>query len=136
MIVKEMVRGRALDRYATLASRETINHLKSQSFIESFNSNDRATFRLEVPQVTAKIDFLRNIIISIQKGKSIKSNGSYEFNLDADEDQRKDSDILVNLVLPHKYTEDFSFISCLIPELKETFRHELEHSRKLLPIGR
>ena len=126
--MEEVVRGRALDRYATLASRETISSLKSKSVIESFNSNGRLTFKLKIPEITTKVGYLRDIIISVQEGNDVKSSGSYEFDLDADEDQRKESDILASLILPRRYNEDFSFISQLIPELKETFRHELEHS--------
>ena len=127
-IMEEIVRGRALDRYATMASRETINAIKNEAVREAFNTNGRADFALDVPEITDDIDYLRTIIIRLREGDYVSSDGSYEFDLDADDEQRKTSDIYVNITLPPRYDEDYSFMSRLVAELKETFRHELEHS--------
>ena len=128
IIIEEIVRGRALDRYATMASRETINAIKDEAVREAFNTNGRADFALDVPEITDDIDYLRTIIIRLREGDYVSSDGSYEFDLDADDEQRKTSDIYVNITLPPRYDEDYSFMSRLVAELKETFRHELEHS--------
>lgn len=128
MIMEEIVRGRALDRYATMASRETIDAIKNEAVREAFNTNGRVDFALDVPEITDDIDYLRTIIIKMREGDYVSSDGSYEFDLDADDEQRKTSDIYVNITLPPRYDEDYSFMSRLVAELKETFRHELEHS--------
>ena len=128
MIMEEIVKGRALERYATMASRETIDAIKDESVREAFNTNGRVDFALDVPEITDDIDYLRTIIIKIREGDYVASDGSYEFDLDADDEQRKTSDIYVNITLPPQYDEDYSFMSRLVAELKETFRHELEHS--------
>ena len=55
LIMEEIVRGRALDRYATMASRETINAIKDEAVREAFNTNGRADFALDVPEITDDI---------------------------------------------------------------------------------
>ncbi len=126
--MEEIVRGRALDRYATLASRETINAIKDEAVREAFNTNGRVDFMLDVPEIFNDIDYLRAIIVKLREGDYVSSDGSYEFDLDATDEERKTSDIYVNITLPPRYDEDYSFMSRLVAELKETFRHELEHS--------
>jgi len=128
MIKEEIVRGRALDRYATLASRETIKAVKDESVIEAFRAHGKVQFQLDVPQITDDIDYLRYIGVTIDEGNHISSDGAYEFDLDATDEERNDSDIFINITLPPRYDEDYSFMSRLVAELKETFRHELEHS--------
>ena len=128
MIAEEIVRGRALDRFATMASRETISAIKDEAVREAFNTNGRVDFILDVPEITNEIDYLRTIIIKLREGDYVASDGSYEFDLDATDEQRKTSDIYVNVSLPPRYDRDYSFMSRLVAELKETFRHELEHS--------
>ena len=83
IIVEEIVKGRALDRYATMASRETINAIKDESVREAFNTNGRADFYLDAPEITDDIDYLRGIIIRLREGEHVASDGSYEFDLDA-----------------------------------------------------
>ena len=80
MIMEEIVRGRALDRYATMASRETINAIKDGAVREAFNTNGRADFALDVPEITDDIDYLRTIIIRLREGDYVSSDGSYEFD--------------------------------------------------------
>ncbi len=128
MIKEEIVRGRALDRYATMASRETIKAIKDEAVIEAFRTHGKVQFQLDVPQITDSIDYLRYIGITINEGNNISSDGAYEFDIDATDEERKDSDIFVSITLPPRYNEDYSFMSRLVAELKETFRHELEHS--------
>ena len=86
IINEEIIRGRALDRYATMASRETIDAIKNEAVREAFNTNGRADFALDVPEITDDIDYLRTIIIRLREGDYVSSDGSYEFDLDADDE--------------------------------------------------
>ena len=95
--MEEVVRGRALDRYATMASRETINAIKDESVRDAFNTNGRVDFALDVPEITDDIDYLRMIVIKMREGDRIATDGAYEFDLDADDEERKTSDIYVNI---------------------------------------
>ena len=128
IIMKEIIKGKSLDRYATIASRESINAIKGQSVRNTFDTNGRVDFVLDVPEVTDHISYLRGIIIRLREGDCITSNGSYEFDLNASQEERKTSDIYINITLPRRYDKNYSFMSRLVAELKETFRHELEHS--------
>ena len=76
-----------------------------------------------VPEITDDIDYLRMIVIKMREGDRVATDGAYEFDLDADEDERTTSDIYVNVTLPPRYDQDYSFMSRLVAELKETFRH-------------
>ena len=126
MIMEEIIRGRALDHYTTLASRETINAIKDETVREAFNTNGRVDFALDVPEITDDIDYLRGIIIRLREGDSVVSDGSYEFDLDASDEERQTSDIYVNITLPRRYEEDYSFEGNIPPRVGTQFP---EHRR-------
>ena len=67
MMGGETVKGRALERYSTMASRETVDAIKNKETRESFNLNGRVDFTLQAPNVTNNIDYLRNIIIKMRQ---------------------------------------------------------------------
>lgn len=128
MSIENIVSGRALDWYSTVATRETINAIKSEEIIKKFNSRGKVQFILDIPEVTDRIEYLRHIIINLQESNSVSSAGSYEFESGASKEQRRESDIYLNIKIPPLYNQNFSFVSYLIHELKESFRHELEHT--------
>jgi hypothetical protein len=128
IIFEEIVKGRALERYTTLISRELITSLKDKDIQDVFNTSGRVQYLLEVPQATNDIDYLRSIIVSINQGDRSEVVAQYEFDLNATDEQRKDSDIQILVTLPKNYQEDLSFLADFIAEVKDTIRHELEHS--------
>ena len=72
------------------------------------------------------LDWVRDVNVDLSTGGRVSAHASYEFTLDGTDEQRKESDINLNILLPTDY--DDSVFSELIPELKDTIRHELEHS--------
>jgi len=122
--------GRRLDRYATDFSREIIKALKDEDLRSYIESNGEATFTL-VADLLEDLKWVRDIIVNVkisdlEDDHSIIVHGSYDWILDAPEEDRQLSDVYVNIEFPQLYTnKDFSE---LIPKLKETLRHELEHS--------
>jgi len=130
--LKENMKGRSLERYATKLTNEVMHVLKDDEFIKNIDKKGHALVTLTSP-IIDELDTIRDIFIHVRQDEKygvaegdIMTHGSYEYTLGGDEEERKTSDLHINIVLPLEY--DFSVFSQLIPELKSTFRHELEHS--------
>ena len=120
------VSGRSLDRYVTLISREIVEALKDDGLKSHFNENGSAEFEMSIDDILQDLNWVRSVLVYMNSGDYVYSDAKYEFDLDASDEQRKSSDIIVNIVLPLQYEN--SVFSQLIPELKDVLRHELEHS--------
>jgi len=126
------MKGRALDRYTSELTRETMHVLKDDEFVKYIDEKGEATVALTSPVIN-DLDWVRNVYIHVRQDEKmgvaegdVMTHGSYEYTLDAPEEERRTSDLHINIILPLEY--DFSVFSKLVPELKSTFRHELEHS--------
>ena len=120
------ISGQGLDRYATLISREVIKALKNEEVRSRLSETGEVRFKMDIDHVLQDLKWVRDVYIDLGGGDYIYADAKYEFDLDATDEQRKESDIVVGIVLPHEY--DNSAFSELIPELKDALRHELEHS--------
>ena len=127
IIKEEVIKGRKLDWYSTLISREIINAVKDEQVRNYFSKNGRAYFMMDIPHITKNLEWLDRVYLQITpESHGINAHASYEYDLDATDEQRKNSDMKINLEMPIGYSD--KYISVLIPILKETIRHELEHS--------
>lgn len=137
MLLREFIRrvlieasqtGRALERYTTLISREIVNAIKDEGIKEAVSETGSVHFRLDIPEILDDLEWLAQVDIKIQGVEEdiVDADAAYGFDLDASDEQRKTSDMTINIMLPADYTNDV--LSRLIPELKSTIRHELEHS--------
>jgi len=120
------VSGQGLDRYATLISREVIKALKDEEVRSRLSETGEVQFKMDIEHILQDLEWVRDVYIDLGGGDYAYADAKYEFDLDATDEQRRKSDIIINLVLPHDY--DNSVFSELIPELKDALRHELEHS--------
>ena len=118
--------GRELEQYTTLISREIVEALKDEDVKDAFNHNKQVSFKLIIEDVLKDLKYVRDVYINMMESNMVFAVAKYEFDLDATEEQRKNSDIVVDIVLPLNYKN--SIFSELIPELKDSLRHELEHS--------
>ncbi len=126
MMNESVVTGRKLDRYTTVIRRHVINAIKDDEVRDYFNRAGEVQFKLQnVPEIE-DIDYLRDVIVHITEGQSVNADASYEFDLDATPEQRRNSDLRVNLILPRNFPD--SVISFINDELVDAVRHELEHS--------
>ena len=126
LLVEAVVTGRKLDRHTGVIRRHVLNAIKDSTVREHFRRTGGAQFVLQnVPEV-AEIDYLRDVIIDMTEGQSVSASASYEFDLDATPEQRKTSDLRVNLVLPRDFSNQV--LSQVNNELTDAIRHELEHS--------
>jgi hypothetical protein len=118
--------GKSMENFTTLISRRIINVLKDEDLKDAFSQEGEVLFKLEAEDILSKIKNVNNVYVNLLANNFVYSNAKYEFDLDATEEQRKNSDIIVNIVLPIDYSK--SHFNELIPELKDSLRHELEHS--------
>jgi len=118
--------GRGLEHYTTLISREVIKALKDKDVRSHLSETGEVQFKMDIGHILQDLEWVRDVYIDLGGGDYVYADAKYEFVLDATDEQRKESDIIINLVLPHDY--DNSVFSELIPELKDALRHELEHS--------
>lgn len=118
--------GKSMENFTTLISRRIINVLKDEDLKQAFKEEGELYFKIEADDILNNIKYVNNIFVNLLANNFIYSNAKYEFDLNASEEQRKNSDIIVNIILPMNYSN--SDFNELIPELKDSLRHELEHS--------
>ncbi len=128
LLLEKMKTGRALDWYATQISREIVNAVKHDDIRSAVKSEGGATFRLDIPDILDDLEWLQEVTVDIQGNLSdyVDVVAKYGFDIGADDEQRKTSDIHVEIMLPDDYSD--SVLSRLIPLLKGALRHELEHA--------
>ena len=129
IINEEIVKGKKLERYSTLLSREIVKILKSdevKSVIGDLGPDDEIPSGSipEIKHILKDIDWIDDlyIILSANDEGYIDVVGHYA----SDQKNREKSVLYLSISLPRNF--DNSILSLLIPEIKETLRHELEHS--------
>lgn len=126
ILIEEVVTGRKLDRYTNVIKRHVINAIKDDEVRDYFRENGEAQFMLQGVSELKDLSYLRHVIINMIEGQYVDADAAYEFDLDATPEQRKTSDLTVNLVLPRDFSNQV--LSQINDELADTIRHELEHS--------
>ena len=129
IIKEEIIRGRRLERYTTLLSREIVKILKSEnvkSVIRDLGVDEEIPSGSipDIRNILEDIDWIEDlyIILSVNDEGYIDVVGHYA----SDQKNREKSILYLSISLPRDF--DDSILSQLIPEIKETLRHELEHS--------
>ena len=125
MLAEAVVTGRKLNRYSTVIKRHVMRAIKDPEVRDHFSETGTVTFKLQgVPEI-GEIDYLRDVIISITDGAPSIS-ASYEFDLDATPEQRKNSDLSIHLILPRDFQNEL--LGFVDEELTDALSHELAHS--------
>lgn len=126
-ILKEaVITGRKLDRYSTVIRRHVINAIKHDEVRDYFRNSGSAKFKLQdVPELD-DIEYLRDVIVSMEDRDDVHAYASYEYDLHATPEQRRDSDLKVTIELPRDFPDQV--LSHVNEELTDAIRHELEHS--------
>ncbi len=120
------VSGRSLENYTTLISREVVKAIKNEEVRSRLSETGEVQFKMDIEHILKDLDWVRDVYIDLGGGDYVYADAKYEFVLDATDEERAESDIIISLVIPHDYED--SVFSELIPELKDALRHELEHS--------
>ena len=126
LLNEDVIRGRALEHYTTGLSRKIVNVLKEDEVRELIATKGEVDFELVADELLDDLDWVNSVVVNVSTSDYIDVVGSYEYSTRASNEDREDSDIIINIVIPVDFSDhDFSV---LIPELKDTLRHELEHS--------
>ena len=123
-----VVTGRKLDRYSTVIKRHVMRAIKDPDVREYFKDNSQVHLRLDDVSELKEVEYLRHVIINMVHGDQEYpvTHAAYEFDLEATPEQRKDSDLKVEIILPRDFSD--RMLGLIDEELTDALRHELEHS--------
>ena len=128
LLLEKMKTGRSLDWYATQISREIVNAIKDDGVKRAVQAQGGVKFQMDIPEILDDLEWLEAVTVDIQGNLSdyVDAVAKYGFDINADDEQRKTTDIHVEILLPDDYSD--SVLSRLVPKLKGVLRHELEHA--------
>ncbi len=124
-IIKESLKGRGLERVAKRITYDVFEYLIDDDIKQAFENKGNLGFEVE-SNATNDVDWLDRVIVYMRNSEYFASTAAYEYDLDASDEDRKSSDIIVNLYLPNDY--NMQEISKMRYEIESDIRHELEHS--------
>ena len=124
-IIKESLTGRRLERVAKRIVYDIFEYLIDADVKKAFKNQGSIGFVVE-SSLPEKLIWLERIIVRMHPSDGFNSTARYEYDINASEDQRRSSDLIVDLFLPTDYT--IQEISKYRYEIESDVRHELEHS--------
>jgi len=92
---------------------------------DAFAAQGALKFQVDM-DLPESLVWLRNVFVEMTPANDFNTTAAYEFDLDATEEQREDSDIVLRLHLPSDYEDEE--IERFKVEIESDLRHELEHS--------
>ena len=131
ILIEKSLTGRKLERAARRIGREVTIALKDEEIKAFFSKPGRSfplEFRLDYTPPEDVI-WLRDVIIKMNPpigSQEFNASAAYEYSLNAPTEERRNSDLILNLFMPTDY-EDRE-IDRFESKIVGTTRHELEHS--------
>jgi hypothetical protein len=125
LLVEKSLTGRKLEKVAALIADEVVEYLLDEDLRGAFVTQGTLGFQVEV-ELPEAVLWLRNVYVKMEPSDIFNSDASYEFDLDATDEQREESDIRINLQMPTDYSDEE--LEKLKVEIEADLRHELEHS--------
>jgi hypothetical protein len=125
ILLEKSLTGRKLEKVATKIAMEITEYLLDDDLRKAFGQKGNLQFQVDI-QRPKKLIWLRDIVVALRSHDGFNVDAKYEYDLDATDEQRKDSDLIVNLHLPTDYTDEE--IEKFEAEYEGSIRHELEHS--------
>ena len=125
LIILESLTGRKLERVAKRIVYDIFEYLVDDDLRSAYSKQSKIGFIVDV-RLPASLTWLRRVIVKMQHSEGFNSSARYEYDLNATDDQRKTSDLIVNLYMPADYT--VQEISKFRYSIESDVRHELEHS--------
>jgi hypothetical protein len=125
VLVKESLTGRRLEAVSEAIANEVVDYLLDEDLRTAFASQGELTFKAKV-DMPKSVKWLRDVIVELYPNDNFNSTAAYEFDLDATDEQRRSSDIRLQLYLPVDYEDEE--VERFKVEIESDIRHELEHS--------
>jgi len=140
VLIQEASGGRVLDKITNQISRSIVDLLKSTDIRKRFSdlpAGGHLRFELSdliTPSIGPDLKGVESdligslegvgsiqVILEVTEDMTMWNAGAYMYN----PDDRSKSELMIGMGLPRDY--DLTILSQVIPEIKETVRHELEH---------
>lgn len=125
ILIEKSLTGRSLERVAKVIAYRVTDSLKDDELKEIFSHRTQVSFRLNYTP-PEKVTWLKDVIVNMNASENFISSAAYEFDLDAPDELRTESDLLINLFMPQDYTDEE--VDRLQVKYMGAIRHELEHS--------
>ena len=125
ILTERSLTGRQLESVAETIVNEVVEYLLDPDLRTAFASHGELKFKVEV-ELPEAVVWLRDIIVEMYPRDDFNSTAAYEFDLNATDDQRKASDMRVQLYLPADYEDEE--VNRFKVEIESDLRHELEHT--------
>ena len=125
ILLEGSLTGRRLEKVAEKISNEVVEYLVDPDLRNAFATQGALKFQVDM-ELPKGMVWLRNIFVELTPHDGFNSTAAYEFDLDASDKQRENSDIVLRLQLPPDYEDEE--IERFKVEIESDLRHELEHS--------
>jgi len=125
LLLEKSLTGRKLEKVAETITNEVIEYLFDPDLRNAYATQGQLKFNVDI-KLPKNVVWLRNVSVELIPHDDFNSSAAYQFDLDADDEQRKTSDILLQLYMPTDYEDEE--IHRFKIEIESDIRHELEHS--------
>jgi hypothetical protein len=125
LLVEKSLTGRKLEKVASTIAQEVGEYLLDDDLRLSFAEQGALKFQVDI-NIPKSVIWLRNIFVEMTPRDNFNSTAAYEFDLNASDEQRKNSDIVLHLFMPQDYEDEE--VERFKIEIESDLRHELEHS--------
>jgi|TARA_R110000824_G_scaffold351344_1_gene538350 hypothetical protein len=125
LLAEKSLTGRKLEKVASTIAQEVEEYLLDDNLRLSFAEQGSLKFQVDM-DIPKNVTWLRNIFVEVIPRDTFNSTAAYEFDLNASNEQRKNSDIVLRLFMPQDYEDEE--VERFKIEIESDLRHELEHS--------
>jgi len=125
LLIEKSLTGRKLEKVASKITKEVIEYLLDSDLRAAFATQGSLEFQVDM-KLPEGMKWLRNIFVELTPHNNFNSTAAYEFDLNATDEQREASDIILRLYLPQDYKD--KELEKFKIEIESDLRHELEHS--------
>jgi len=125
ILLEKSLTGRRLEKVAEQIAHEVVEYLMDPDLREAFGQQGALKFQVDM-ELPETMVWLRHVFVEMTPANDFNSTAAYEFDLDASDIQREESDIVLRLQMPPDYEDEE--IERFKVEIESDLRHELEHS--------
>jgi len=125
MLNETSLTGRKLENVANSIMTNVVEYLYDPDLRAAYETQGALTFKVEA-KLPPSVKWLRDVIVELIPSDEFNSDAAYEFDLDATDEQRETSDIVLRLHLPQDYQD--KEIERFGIEIESDLRHELDHT--------
>ena len=125
ILIEKSLTGRQLEKVSETIAQEVVEYLLDADLRQAFAEQGALKFQVDV-ELPKSVVWLRDIFVEMTPHDDFNSTAAYEFDLDATDEQRSNSDIVLRLHMPNDYDDEE--IERFKIEIESDLRHELEHS--------